>query len=180
MRITAKEKIEKEFISLLSEKDIDDISITDIVSGAGVNRNSFYYHFKDIEDLLYSIVIQQAEEKIKEHSSIDSIEECIKALISTTLEHRTEIEHIYSSSKRAAYEQHVLKVCDTVIRIYAAALFSKEQIPAKYREPLIRFYRCECFGQIIEWLNSGMSYDIAEEFAILKELDPGMMQMFKN
>ena len=36
----------------LRKKDLDKITINDITSDCGVNRQTFYYHFKDIYDLL--------------------------------------------------------------------------------------------------------------------------------
>lgn len=37
---------------LLAEKPFDKISIKDICEECGMNRNSFYYHFKDKQDLI--------------------------------------------------------------------------------------------------------------------------------
>ena len=38
--------------SLMKEKPFDKISVIDICSGCGMNRKSFYYHFKDKYDLV--------------------------------------------------------------------------------------------------------------------------------
>ena len=37
---------------LLSKKELSKITITNITEECGVNRQTFYYHFKDIYDLL--------------------------------------------------------------------------------------------------------------------------------
>ncbi len=37
---------------MLSKKELSKITITNITEECGVNRQTFYYHFKDIYDLL--------------------------------------------------------------------------------------------------------------------------------
>ena len=49
----AKREIKNSFIKLLTELPISQITVKDIVEDCGVNRNSFYYHFQDIYDLLF-------------------------------------------------------------------------------------------------------------------------------
>ena len=49
---SAREAIQAAFLSLLEERPLRDITVKDIVQSCGVNRNSFYYHFKDIPALL--------------------------------------------------------------------------------------------------------------------------------
>ena len=46
-----KEIIAKTFTELLDEKPMSKITVKDIVERCGVNRNTFYYHFKDIPDV---------------------------------------------------------------------------------------------------------------------------------
>ena len=52
---------------LLSKNKLNKITIKEITEDCGVNRQTFYYHFKDIYDLLEWIykneVIQEIEEK---------------------------------------------------------------------------------------------------------------------
>ena len=47
-----KEIIAKTFTELLDEKPMSKITVKDIVERCGVNRNTFYYHFKDIPDVV--------------------------------------------------------------------------------------------------------------------------------
>ena len=40
---------------LLSKKELSKITIANITNDCGVNRQTFYYHFKDVYDLLEDI-----------------------------------------------------------------------------------------------------------------------------
>ena len=45
-------RMQQALIDLLEEKDLNDISITDICEKAGVNRSTFYAHYDNLYDLL--------------------------------------------------------------------------------------------------------------------------------
>lgn len=50
---------------ILSKKEFNKITINDITEDCGVNRQTFYYHFKDIYDLLEWIYTNEVIGKIK-------------------------------------------------------------------------------------------------------------------
>ena len=66
--------IKETFLSLLSERPLSQITVKDIVEKCGVNRNSFYYHFRDMKALLESIVKEDVDQIMAEHPTIDSLE----------------------------------------------------------------------------------------------------------
>ncbi len=68
-----KKAIRDAFIRLLNEKPLKQISIRNIVEECGINRNTFYYHFQDIPQLLESIISEDADQLIMEHPTIDSM-----------------------------------------------------------------------------------------------------------
>lgn len=47
------------FMALLKEKSFDKITVKEIIEGAEVNRNTFYYHFLDINDLVDALLRMQ-------------------------------------------------------------------------------------------------------------------------
>lgn len=70
-------KIEKVFIQLIQEKEINKISITDICKKAGINRSTFYANYIDIYDLadkikekmFYNVLeLYKEEAMLKKHS----------------------------------------------------------------------------------------------------------------
>jgi AcrR family transcriptional regulator len=53
------DRIRKALISLLLEKDINDITISELAGAADINRGTFYLHYRDIQD-----VFSQIEEEL--------------------------------------------------------------------------------------------------------------------
>ena len=56
-------RIEDAFWKLLEEMSYSDITVLRISQESGTNRNSFYYHYKDIDDLARSAFINNIDEK---------------------------------------------------------------------------------------------------------------------
>ena len=54
-------KIESTFWKLLETEKYSDITVLRIAQESGVNRNSFYYHYKDMDDLAYQAFKNNAE-----------------------------------------------------------------------------------------------------------------------
>ena len=57
----ARERMENAFWELLAERDYHKITVTDIVREAGVNRNSFYYHYSGLPELADFAILHQVE-----------------------------------------------------------------------------------------------------------------------
>lgn len=57
-------KIENAFWSLLETERYSDITVLRVSQEAGINRNSFYYHYKGIDDLAYKAFMNNADNEV--------------------------------------------------------------------------------------------------------------------
>lgn len=62
--------IKKSLLELMAEKGLDKISISDIVKRAGINRGTFYAHYRDVQNVLAEIENELIDELC------DRIDEC--------------------------------------------------------------------------------------------------------
>lgn len=53
--IRSRRMIRQAFLELIQEKDVEKITVTDIISRADINRGTFYAHYQDIRDLMEQI-----------------------------------------------------------------------------------------------------------------------------
>ena len=61
-KMSTKERLMSSFLELLEERSIQDISVADIYTNAGVSKRSIYNHFSDKFDLMgnaYRILVEQ-------------------------------------------------------------------------------------------------------------------------
>lgn len=165
--------IKESFIKLLNERPLNKITVKDIVEDCGINRNSFYYHFQDIPSLVEEIVIENVNGIAEMYPGIESIEQCMDVVIQFAINNKRAAYHIYNSSNRNIYEHYLLSVCEKAVTNLADNLLRGKEIRDSDRKIIIRFYKCEIFGQIIDWMNDGMKEDIKEQFHRLCELRQG-------
>ena len=56
MSNTTKQALEASLKKVMLQKPLDKITISDITSDCGISRMAFYYHFKDIYDLVEMVL----------------------------------------------------------------------------------------------------------------------------
>lgn len=154
------------FMSLLEEKDYDQITVTDIASTAGYNRATFYNHFKYKDELVEDLVREKMEafsnaflypflRKNSGDSLIDSI------VLFDYILNNDQFFLLFMTHKDMS-SMLSKKLLDTIIillkKVYPADLYESE---AKYNAAItIQAYGI--WGLIIEWIKSG--YDASPQF----------------
>ena len=61
-------EIKTRFMELLSEKNLDKITVKELADVCGISRNTFYYHYHDIfevmEDIFHNEIIDASSNKL--------------------------------------------------------------------------------------------------------------------
>ncbi len=92
-----KDAIKTTFMELLNRKPLNKITVREIVSGCGINRNTFYYHYTDIRTLVEEIFDEQSSYILRTVEG-KSVYECLTTAISFALENKSAMLHIYTFS----------------------------------------------------------------------------------
>ena len=169
----AKKAIRDSFIKLLNERPLSQITVRDIVDACGVNRNTFYYYFQDIPQLVETIINEDADRVIQEHPSIESVEDCLNAAIRFALENRKAVLHIYHSINRDIYEQYQWRVCEHAVTTYVDGILAGRTVAEPDRNLMIDYLKCMCVGFVVGWLETGMQEGIQSRFHRICELKRG-------
>lgn len=172
----ARKAIRDSFIKLLTEKPLSKITVRDIVDDCGINRNTFYYYFHGLPQLLEAIVNEEAERIIREYPAIESVEECLNAVIRFALENRKVVLHIYHSLSRDIYEQYLWRVCEHVVTAYVGGILSDLHVSEQDRALIVEHLKGVCFGLVMNWLENGMQEDIQARFRRICELKQGDLE----
>lgn len=67
MPVNVKNLIAETFVKLSDEKNIDKITVKDIVEACGISRQAFYYHFQDLLEVI-EWSMEQAFEQLLDRS----------------------------------------------------------------------------------------------------------------
>ncbi len=70
---------------LMNEKPLSKITVKDIVERCGVNRNTFYYHFRDIPDAVEAMVKEELNDILKDQKVPESVSDCMEILVNASV-----------------------------------------------------------------------------------------------
>lgn len=155
--------IKDTFITLLREKPLNEITIKELTERCGINRNTFYYHFRDIPALVEDIMNEEVDGILADHPDLASIEDCLFAILDFVKENQQIILHVYRSLSRTVFEKYLWKLCRRLVENYWHDTVNQSplQLNKKEQKIVANFYTCTCFGLAMDWLNSGMLSDSA-------------------
>jgi AcrR family transcriptional regulator len=173
-------EIKASFMKLLNERPLNKITIKDIASDCGINRNSFYYHFQDIPSLLEALIKEETDKIIEQHPTISSFKDCLNIAIEFALKNKRAVYHIYNSINRDIFERYLWRQCEYVITTYINTVFPDIKMSEKDKKYIITFYKCEIFGEVSAWLSDGMNDDISEYVNRMCYLRDGMTEELLN
>lgn len=176
-----KDAIIEAFWQLLEQKPYNKITVKDIVDSCQVNRNTFYYHFHDIPELLEKTIQRDANDIIQTYNNFGSPIDCLTPLAQHCVSHQRALLHIYRSVHREVFLNELDRICLYTVTQYIDAVTAELAISANDRKLLIRFYKCALVGVLLDWLDAGMDYDLLASFSRICNLFAGSgRQAFLN
>ena len=107
---TTKRALEASLKKLLLEKPLNKITINDITEDCGVNRMTFYYHFKDIYDLVDWILTEDAAKAMEGRQSFDTWTEAFLDILHQLRDNKALVLNVYRSVGREQVEQYLYKL----------------------------------------------------------------------
>jgi len=165
-----RDAIKKAFIELLNERPYHKITVKDVVTRCGINRNSFYYHYQDLPALAEEIGKEAGEKIISRFYSIDSMEECLNEAALFLLANRKTILNLYRSEDREMLERNIWQVCDCLVDKYRENAFGCVRLSEEDLRIISAHVRSLCFGQMMNWLEQGMPESIKYDIPRICEL----------
>ena len=164
MQNDTKQAIKDTFLDLLRTKPFDKITVRDVVETCGINRNTFYYYYSDIYDLLEEVFKKELTELSTVHESSAS---WIKGFIKVgevAYSNKKIINNICSSRSYDYLESYMFKACSFVMVDLIGQMAEGIEIPDSDLEFIASFYEHAFFGIISEWFRTGMR-ETPEELA---------------
>nr|WP_294677447.1 TetR/AcrR family transcriptional regulator [uncultured Blautia sp.] len=157
-------------IELMNEKPLSKITVKDIVERCGINRNTFYYHFRDIPDAVEEVVREELEYIEANHHEPESVRDCMDILVNTLLRNKKAMLHLYSSVQRDVFAGYVDSAATYVVKEYIANAAGEINIPQDDMILIERYYKCVFVGIILDWLRNNMEYDVLEDMKRLEKI----------
>lgn len=168
-----KRRLADALLVLLQNHPINEITVDDIVNQCEVNRNTFYYHFDNIGELVEFYVKSIVDDLIEKHPPhVTSLSDCFNAAIDFSLHNAQIIKNVFHSTNRAVFERHLWHLCEYTISSYISSNPKDINLPATGEEMLVlrEYLKFELFGFTIDYLTRGMPEDVRDKVVILTKL----------
>ncbi len=142
---------------LITTKSINKITIKDITDTCGLNRQTFYYHFKDIYDLLeWSF---QEEFRFID-SYLQKPEYTWEEIFAGSVKYISQNKYICQCIVCGlARDQLILSLHNSIYEIVRKIILRslpQNQIPEKYLDFTARFYTYALSNYLFDWVKNGM------------------------
>ena len=145
---------------LLEKKTLDKITVKDITDDCGVNRQTFYYHFHDIYDLIEWIFTEEAK-RYADGVDVDNWQEHIRNMMDKLLEDKKFILNTFYSINRRQLEQFLQKLARPRMEELVNNLAEGMHVSDEDLDFVVQIYTFGLVGILTEWLASGMSDDFS-------------------
>ena len=101
---------------LMAQKPIENITIHDLTEHCGIRRQTFYYHFQDIMEVIEWSMERATQKMLARSLETESPEYAIGVLISAAMENRTLIRRLLASQKREQIEKVFVQAVRTYLQ----------------------------------------------------------------
>ena len=159
MQKDTKKLIFDTFLGLLNQKPFDKITVKDIVETCDINRNTFYYYYSDIYDLLEEVFTNEFDELMEAHKNGGSWLEAFIKIANTAYSHKRIVYNICSSRSYDYFENYMYKSCKHIMVDFVQYSAKGMSVPDEDIEFLASFYEYAFLGIISEWFRTGMRED---------------------
>lgn len=94
---------------LLNHKSLDKITVKELVDTCHISRQTFYYHFRDIMEVVEWYQSKVLEQSIASSLAAPSSRDAVAAMVRMVLAHRKMIQQLMASQRRAEIERIFLR-----------------------------------------------------------------------
>lgn len=167
-----KKAIIEAFQQILEETPINKITVKSIVERCSINRNTFYYYFEGIPELVEYHLTAMADQLLDSFDDPNPREELTRVVNYFTQRKRS-VLHIYRFFPREQFLPILDKIAVYVVERSIRQATAEVSISEENLAVLIRFYKGALVGGLLDWLEAGMNYDMNTMVERLCELMEG-------
>lgn len=143
--------------NLLKEKKLNKITVQDIADECGINRQTFYYHFQDIYDLVEWTCIEDTEKVLKENRTYDTWQEGLLSVFDLAKKDKTFIDNIYRSVSLEMLEQYLYRLVYPLLKNVVDEKANGQTVREENKKYIADFYKYAFVGVLLEWIRNDMA-----------------------
>lgn len=180
MSQTTKRALEASLKNLLLKKPLDKITINDIAEDCGVNRMTFYYHFRDIYDLIEWACVEDASRALNGKKTYDTWQQGFLQIFDAVLANKPFIMNVYHSVSREQVEIYLYKLTYDLLIGVVEEQARGMAVRAEDKQFIADFYKFAFVGLMLDWIRKDMREEPRQIVDRLSTLVHGNIRLALN
>lgn len=172
MSEVTKRALEQSLKNLLLKKPLTKITISDIAEDCGINRMTFYYHFKDIYDLVEWSCLEDAKKALEGKKTHDTWQEGFLQIFQAVQDNKPFIMNVYRCVDRAQVERYLKPFVDNLLMNVIEEESADIAVRDEDKNFIAQIYTYIFVGLMLDWIADDMREEpkvIVDKLAILMQ-----------
>ena len=173
MSQVTKRALEQSLKNLLLKKPLTKITIGDIAEDCGINRMTFYYHFKDIYDLVEWSCLEDARKALEEKKTYDTWQQGFLQIFEAVRDNKPFIMNVYQCVHREQVEKYLEPLVDSLLMGVIEEESRNITVRQEDKSFIVQVYAYIFIGLMLDWIKDDMQEDPEEIVSRLATLIKG-------
>ena len=156
-----KRALEQSLKNLLLQKPLNKITISDIADDCGINRMTFYYHFKDIYDLVEWSCQEDAAKALAGKKTYETWQQGFEQIFEAVLANKPFIMNVYHSVSREQVENYLYRITYDLLEGVVEERSKGMSVRQEDKAFIATLYKYMFVGLMLDWIKSDMKGDPA-------------------
>ena len=165
--------LENSLKKLLLQKPLNKITINDITEDCGINRMTFYYHFRDIYDLVEWVCLEDAKKALADNKTYETWQQGFVRIFDAVRENKPFIMNVYRCASREQVEKYLTPLMDDLLMGVINELSAGMVVRAEDKAFIAQVYSYAFVGLMLDWIKDDMREDPEEIVSRLATLIKG-------
>ena len=157
-----KRALEQSLKNLLQQKPLSKITISDITEDCGISRMTFYYHFKDIYDLVEWACAEDAARALQNKKTYDTWQQGFVQIFHAVRENQAFVMNVYRCVNREQVEKYLVPLTDQLIMGVITERAAGMTVREADQQFIAQVYSYAFVGIMLDWIRDDMRADPEE------------------
>ena len=159
MSQVTKRALEQSLKNLLLKKPLTKITINDIAEDCGISRMTFYYHFKDIYDLVEWVCLEDAKRALDNKKTHDTWQQGLLQIFYAVRENKPFVMNVYHCVDKAQVEKYLRPLTDDLLMGVIEEESQGKTIRQEDKQFVAQVYSYVFIGLMLDWIRDDMKQD---------------------
>lgn len=166
---------------LMSKKNLKKITVQEIATDCGTNRYTFYYHFKDIYDLLAWMFQEEGLSLIQRSDNCLTWQEGFYLFLQNVRENKAVYQCAIDSLGEIELRNLLRRETTHLMDLFMSDVGGRYQVSEQYQAFLRDFYIAALSGTVMEWVRRDLDTPEETIMAYLKAtFDEQIQEAFRR